>query len=90
MSDELLEEVRLLANMDTDSEKLLPIVLVGESEFGGRLEPAARLWPLKQRVTIRTHLRPLPCTKRRSTWRSAFRWRAATHRSFSPARPSSL
>ena len=57
MSDELLEEVRLLANMETDSEKLLPIVLVGQSEFGERLnEP--RLWPLKQRVTIRTHLRP--------------------------------
>jgi type II secretory pathway predicted ATPase ExeA len=57
LSDELLEEVRLLANTETDTEKLLPIVLAGQSELGHRLnEP--QLWPLKQRVTIRAHLRP--------------------------------
>ena len=57
LSDELLEEIRLLANTETDTDKLLPIVLVGQSEFGARLnEP--RFWPLKQRVTIRAHLRP--------------------------------
>jgi general secretion pathway protein A len=57
VSDELLEELRLLANIETEADKLLPIVLAGQSEFGERLnEP--RLWPLKQRVTVRAHLRP--------------------------------
>src|SRR3954464_3569365 len=34
---DLLEEVRLLANMETSTEKLLPIVLAGQPELGDRL-----------------------------------------------------
>jgi type II secretory pathway predicted ATPase ExeA len=55
---ELLEEVRLLANIETASEKLLPIVLVGQPELSERLnEPSLR--QLKQRVGLRCQLRPL-------------------------------
>jgi general secretion pathway protein A len=55
LSLELLEEVRLLANIETSSEKLLPVILVGQPELAARLnEPALR--QLKQRVALRCHL----------------------------------
>jgi general secretion pathway protein A len=58
LSDDLLEEVRLLANMETDSAKLLPVVLAGQPEFGARLD-ASSLRQLKQRVALRCLLKPL-------------------------------
>ncbi|OFV90478.1 MAG: hypothetical protein A3G76_02890 [Acidobacteria bacterium RIFCSPLOWO2_12_FULL_65_11] len=58
LSNELLEEVRLLANMETPTEKLLPLVLAGQPELAGRLnEPELR--QLKQRVALRCQLAPL-------------------------------
>ena len=58
LSYELLEEVRLLANMETDSGKLLPVVLAGQPELADRLnEPSLR--QLKQRIALRCDLRPL-------------------------------
>ena len=53
----LLEEVRLLANIETNTEKLLPLVLAGQPELGTRLEEPA-LRQLKQRVTLRCELAP--------------------------------
>jgi general secretion pathway protein A len=58
LSTELLEEIRLLANIETESEKLLPIVLVGQPELGRRLE-ARELRQLKQRVALRCEITPL-------------------------------
>ena len=58
LSDELLEEIRLLANIETATEKLLPIVLAGQPELGARLADA-RLRQLKQRVALRCELVPL-------------------------------
>ncbi len=58
MSDALLEEVRLLANMETATEKLLPVVLVGQPELAARLNEAP-LQQLRQRVAVRTRLSPL-------------------------------
>ncbi len=58
MSDELLEEVRLLSNIETASEKLLAIVLVGQSDLGDRLKVPG-LQALRQRVGLRTTLPPL-------------------------------
>jgi type II secretory pathway predicted ATPase ExeA len=55
MSDELLEEVRLLANIETATQKLLPLVLVGQPELADRLNESA-LRQLKQRVALRCHL----------------------------------
>ena len=58
LSNELLEEIRLLANMETPIGKLLPVVLAGQPELAERLnEPALRQF--KQRVALRCELRPL-------------------------------
>ena len=48
----LLEEVRLLGNMESDTEKLLAFVLAGQPEFAHRLSDPA-LQPLRQRVSLR-------------------------------------
>jgi general secretion pathway protein A len=55
---ELLEELRLLANIETESEKLLPLVLVGQPELAQQLnEPGLR--QLKQRVALRCEITAL-------------------------------
>ncbi|MBI1369705.1 MAG: AAA family ATPase [Planctomycetes bacterium] len=58
LSFELLEQVRLLSNLETDDRKLLQIVLIGQPELREKInEP--RLRQLRQRITVRYHLRPL-------------------------------
>jgi general secretion pathway protein A len=52
---EILEEIRLLANIETDDMKLLPVVLAGQPELGDRLNEAS-LRQLKQRVALRCSL----------------------------------
>ncbi len=54
----LLEEVRLLSNLETDTEKLLQIVLTGQPELRQRLS-ASNLRQLRQRVAIEHHVLPL-------------------------------
>jgi type II secretory pathway predicted ATPase ExeA len=55
---ELLEEIRLLANIETESEKLLPVVLAGQPQLADKLNhPDLR--QLKQRVALRCSLQPL-------------------------------
>ena len=58
LSSELLEEIRLLANSETPTEKLLPVVLAGQPELRDRLNETG-LRQMKQRVTLRCELRPL-------------------------------
>jgi general secretion pathway protein A len=53
-----LEQVRLLSNLEMDDRKLLQIVLLGQPELRDRLN-AHRLRQLRQRITVRYHLRPL-------------------------------
>lgn len=55
---ELLEQVRLLSNLETDDRKLLQIVLMGQPELRDRLNDH-RLRQLRQRITVRYHLGPL-------------------------------
>jgi len=55
---DILEEIRLLANIETDDEKLLPVVLVGQPELGAQLN-RPELRQLKQRVALRCSLRTL-------------------------------
>jgi general secretion pathway protein A len=58
LSHVLLEEIRLLANEETASEKLLSVILAGQPELADRLnEPALR--QLKQRIALRCELAPL-------------------------------
>ena len=58
MSDALLEEVRLLSNLETEDRKLLQIVLVGQPELRTKLD-ATKLRQLRQRITVRYHLGPI-------------------------------
>jgi general secretion pathway protein A len=58
LSDDLLEEVRLLSNLETDDSKLLQIVLVGQPELRDRLE-RSELRQLRQRITVCYHLGPI-------------------------------
>jgi general secretion pathway protein A len=58
LTEALLEEVRLLSNLETDDRKLLQIVLMGQPELRARLD-APELRQLRQRITIRFHLRAL-------------------------------
>jgi general secretion pathway protein A len=55
LTDELLEQVRLLSNLETDDRKLLQIVLMGQPELRDRLN-AHQLRQLRQRITVRYHL----------------------------------
>jgi len=58
LSDEALEGLRLLSNLETDQEKLLQIVLMGQPELKAKLDrPGLR--QLKQRVAFQCRLAPL-------------------------------
>ena len=63
LSPEVLEQVRLLTNLETDKHKLLQIFLVGQPELRELLQQRG-LRQLAQRITARYHLGPL---KRRET-----------------------
>jgi general secretion pathway protein A len=58
LTEDLLEQVRLLSNIETDDRKLLQIVLMGQPELRDRLN-SQRLKQLRQRITVRFHLAPL-------------------------------
>ena len=58
LSPELLEEIRLLANIETNDEKLMSLILAGQPELAGRLN-APSLRQLKQRIALRCELKPL-------------------------------
>lgn len=58
LDSEVLEHIRLLSNLETDTEKLLQIILIGQPEFRSILAKPA-LQQLNQRVTVRYHLQPL-------------------------------
>jgi general secretion pathway protein A len=55
LSTELLEEIRLLTNLETAQKKLLQIVLAGQPELDQKLD-SFRLRQLKQRVSLRCYL----------------------------------
>jgi putative secretion ATPase (PEP-CTERM system associated) len=55
---ELLEEVRMLSNLETDRDKLLQIILVGQPELRNVLS-APGLLQLRQRIQVNCHLQPL-------------------------------
>jgi general secretion pathway protein A len=57
LTSELLEEIRLLANTETATEKLLSLVLAGQPELRDRLNQN-ELRQLKQRVTLRCEIAP--------------------------------
>ncbi|HNR33581.1 MAG TPA: AAA family ATPase [Candidatus Hydrogenedentes bacterium] len=54
----VLEQIRLLSNLETESQKLLQIVLIGQPELARNLQ-LDELRQLNQRITARYHLKPL-------------------------------
>ncbi len=55
---DILEEIRLLANIETNEKKLLSVILAGQPEVTALLNDSA-LRQLKQRIALRCELRPL-------------------------------
>ncbi len=58
LSTESLEQVRLLTNLETPTQKLLQIILLGQPELRDKLDDP-ELRQLAQRITARYHLTPL-------------------------------
>src|SRR5580700_7573033 len=61
---EVLEEIRLLTNLETSQEKLLQILLVGQPELDEKLD-SVDLRQLKQRIALRSHLASLNLSETR-------------------------
>lgn len=55
---ELLEEIRLLSNIETTTSKLLNVILAGQPELSDRLNDTS-LRQLKQRISLRCQLKPM-------------------------------
>lgn len=58
LSDEIIEQVRLLTNIETDNEKLLQVILIGQPELADILRQQ-HMRQIAQRITARFHLLPL-------------------------------
>jgi general secretion pathway protein A len=62
LSTDILEEIRLLTNLETSDAKLLQILLVGQPELDEKLD-SFELRQLKQRIALRSHLQALDLTE---------------------------
>ena len=84
LAPELLEQVRLLTNLETETQKLLQIILIGQPELR---ELLARndLRQLAQRVTGRYHLDPLSRDETSSYIKNRLRIAGATNDIFTPS-----
>ena len=58
LSLRLLEQIRMLSNLETDKEKLIQIILVGQPQLREKLAQPA-LEQLRQRIGVRYHITPL-------------------------------
>lgn len=74
LSAEVLEQIRLLSNLETEKEKLIQIMLIGQPELAEKLE-LHELRQLNQRITARYHLEAL--TEEETLHYVAFRLRVA-------------
>ena len=82
LAPEVLEQVRLLTNLETETQKLLQIILIGQPELRellGRVE----LRQLAQRITGRYHLDPLSADETAAYVRHRLRVAGATREIFS-------
>jgi general secretion pathway protein A len=73
-----LEQVRLLTNLETDTQKLLQIVLIGQPELRDALSKP-ELRQLAQRITARFHLTPLSENETGEYLRHRFRIAGGRH-----------
>ncbi|TYP00286.1 general secretion pathway protein A [Geothermobacter ehrlichii] len=58
LAPEVLEQIRLLSNLETETDKLIQIVLVGQPELASMLD-REELRQLRQRITVRYRLEPM-------------------------------
>jgi len=65
LADEVLEEIRMMTNLETFTEKLLQIVLVGQTELEQKLKQP-NLRQLRQRLTLRAKTHPLTLDEAKS------------------------
>ena len=77
LSDEVLEEIRMLTNLETFTEKLLQIVLVGQPELEVKLKQP-QLRQLRQRLTLRAKTHPLSIEETRAYVQQRLRIAGAT------------
>jgi general secretion pathway protein A len=83
LSWELLEEIRLLTNLETSSEKLVQIVLSGQPELEEKLrDPSVR--QLRQRISLWCRTRPLTADETKAYVTNRLRIVGATQPVFSP------
>ena len=82
LEPEVLEQVRLLTNLETNTQKLLQIILIGQPELRELLE-RSELRQLAQRVTGRYHLDPLSAPETAAYVRHRLRVAGATTEIFS-------
>jgi type II secretory pathway predicted ATPase ExeA len=83
LSWELLEEIRLLTNLETSSEKLVQIVLSGQPELEEKLrDPSVR--QLRQRISLWCRTRPLTFDETKAYVTNRLRLVGATQPIFSP------
>src|ERR1700689_1469867 len=81
---DVLEQVRLLTNLETNTQKLLQIILIGQPELR-KLLARNELRQLAQRITGRYHLRPLTRDETVAYVRHRMRVAGATTDIFAPA-----
>ncbi|MEE8118433.1 MAG: AAA family ATPase [Gammaproteobacteria bacterium] len=84
LSTELLEQIRLLTNLETPKQKLLQIILIGQPELRDTLS-RIDLRQLAQRITARYHLEPLNPTEISDYIRHRLRIAGAGGDIFTPA-----
>src|SRR5271154_2743160 len=84
LSIEVLEQVRLLTNLETPTQKLLQIILIGQPELRELLD-RTDLRQLAQRITGRYHLKPLSREETIAYVRHRLRVAGATNEIFSNA-----
>jgi len=65
LGDDVLEEIRMMTNLETSTEKLLQIVLVGQTELEIKLKQP-NLRQLRQRLTLRAKTHPLTADESRA------------------------
>jgi general secretion pathway protein A len=58
LDSKMLEQVRLLSNLETNTEKLIQIVLTGQPELRDMLATAV-MKPLRQRIALEHHVQPI-------------------------------
>jgi general secretion pathway protein A len=85
LEPETLEQVRLLSNLETETSKLIQIILLGQPELDAKLETRV-LRQLRQRISVRWRLAPLSASETEKYVRHRLRIAAGTERPlFSPA-----